>query len=115
MYRIMGRNRQVRERRSQRRHPHYEKPQLVATAPNQLWSWDITKLLGPAKWTYFYLYVILDIFSRYVVGWTLARAENAEIAKHMSKAELMKLCDPANYLGQAGEMVDRVLELRGKA
>jgi putative transposase len=72
MYRILDGQREVRERRDQLRHPNYPKPQLVATAPNQVWSWDITKLLGPAKWTYFYLYVILDIFSRYVVGGTRA-------------------------------------------
>ena len=69
MYRILDKNHEVRERRDQLRHPNYVKPELLATAPNQLWSWDITKLLGPTKWTYFYLYVILDVFSRYVVGW----------------------------------------------
>ena len=63
-----------RERRDQLVHPAYQKPELLATAPNQLWSWDITKLLGPAKWTYFYLYVILDVFSRYVVGWMVAHS-----------------------------------------
>ena len=73
MYRVLDSNREVRERRDQLRHPSYQKPELLATAPNQVWSWDITKLLGPAKWTYFYLYVILDIFSRYVVGWMLAK------------------------------------------
>ena len=66
---------EVRERRDQLRHPNYAAPELLATAPNQLWSWDITKLLGPAKWTYFYLYVILDVFSRYVVGWMVAHRE----------------------------------------
>jgi len=63
---------EVRERREQLRHPRYAAPQLLATRPNQLWSWDITKLLGPAKWTYFSLYVIRDVFSRYVVGWMVA-------------------------------------------
>jgi len=72
MYRILDEADEVRERRDQLRHPEYKKPELLAEAPNQVWSWDITKLLGPAKWTYFYLYVILDIFSRYVVGWTVA-------------------------------------------
>ncbi len=72
MYRILAANQEVRERRDQLRHPRYAAPELLATAPNQVWSWDITKLLGPAKWTYFYLYVILDIFSRYVVGWMVA-------------------------------------------
>ena len=68
MYRILAADQPVRERRNQREHPQYTKPELVATAPNQTWSWDITKLLGPTKWTYFYLYVVLDIFSRYAVG-----------------------------------------------
>jgi putative transposase len=80
MYRILAANAEVRERRNQLRHPEYKKPELLATAPNQVWSWDITKLLGPAKWTYFYLYVLLDIFSRYVVGWMVARRESAILA-----------------------------------
>lgn len=83
MYRILAANQQVRERRDQLRHPHYQAPELIATRPNEVWSWDITKLLGPAKWTYFYLYVILDIFSRYVVGWMLAYRESAELAKKL--------------------------------
>ena len=73
MYRVLAANAEVRERRNQLRHPAYRKPELLATGPNQVWSWDITKLLGPVKWTYYYLYVLLDIFSRYVVGWLLAR------------------------------------------
>ena len=64
MYRILHDNNEVRERRNQLRHPNYKKPELLATGPNQVWSWDITKLLGPAKWTYYHLYVILDIYSR---------------------------------------------------
>ena len=68
MYRILQQEGESRERRDQLVHPAYQKPELLATAPNQLWSWDITKLLGPVKWTYFYLYVILDVFSRYVAG-----------------------------------------------
>ena len=83
MYRVLDANREVRERRDQLRHPSYQKPELLATAPNQVWSWDITKLLGPTKWTYFYLYVILDIFSRYVVGWMLADAESTQLAKRL--------------------------------
>jgi putative transposase len=83
MYRILAENEEVRERRNQLRHPHYAAPELLATAPNQVWSWDITKLLGPAKWTYFYLYVILDIFSRYVVGWMVAHHESAALAKKL--------------------------------
>jgi len=81
MYRILRAECGVRERRDQLRHPVYTKPELLATSPNQVWSWDITKLLGPAKWTYFYLYVILDIFSRYVVGWTLAPRESGTLAQ----------------------------------
>ena len=83
MYRILEENHEVRERRDQLRHPPYAPPELLATAPNQVWSWDITKLLGPAKWTYFYLYVILDIFSRYVVGWMVAHKESAALAKKL--------------------------------
>jgi putative transposase len=83
MYRILAENHEVRERRDQLRHPSYQKPELLATAPNQVWSWDITKLLGPVKWTYFYLYVILDIFSRYAPGWLLAREENSSLAKQL--------------------------------
>ena len=71
-------------------HPHYKKPELLATAPNQLWSWDITKLLGPAKWTYFYLYVILDVFSRYVTGWMVAMRESAELAKRLIEESCAK-------------------------
>ena len=81
MYRLLDEHKEVRERRNQLTHPSYQKPELLATGPNQVWSWDITKLLGPAKWTYFYLYVILDIFSRYVVGWMVAPRESAERAK----------------------------------
>jgi putative transposase len=83
MYRILAQYGQVRERRDQLRHPPYRKPELLATAPNQVWSWDITKLLGPAKWTYFYLYVLLDIYSRYVVGWMVAYRESAELARRL--------------------------------
>ena len=83
MYRILHAYDEVRERRNQRRHPNYAKPELLAEAPNQVWSWDITKLRGPVKWSYYYLYVILDIFSRYVVGWMLAQRESAALAKHL--------------------------------
>src|ERR1700751_4527561 len=71
-------------------HPPYQRPELLATAPNQLWSWDITKLLGPATWTYFYLYVILDIFSRYVVGWMVASCESAALAERLIKESCEK-------------------------
>ena len=80
MYRVLAASAPVRERRNQREHPQYTKPELVATGPNQCWSWDITKLLGPKKWTYYYLYVLLDIFSRYVVGWMVADRENSALA-----------------------------------
>ncbi len=86
MYRILEEHDEVRERRNQLRHPTYAKPELLATAPNQLWSWDITKLKGPATWTYFYLYVILDVFSRYVVGWMVARKESAALARELIEA-----------------------------
>ncbi len=83
MYRLLESHQEVKERRDQLRHPAYQKPELLATAPNQVWSWDITKLLGPAKWTYFYLYVVLDIFSRYVVGWMIAGRETAVLAQKL--------------------------------
>ena len=83
MYRILDEEKEVRERRNQRRHPNYSKPELLATAPNQVWSWDITKLLGPVKWTYYQLYVILDIFSRHAVGWLLADRETAVLARRL--------------------------------
>ena len=83
MYRILRANDEVRERRDQLRHPAYTKPELLATAPNQVWTWDITKLLGPAKWIYFYLYVVLDLYSRKVVGWMLASREAAELAEQL--------------------------------
>jgi putative transposase len=83
MYRILSAHGEVRERRDQLRHPSYRKPELLAEAPNQVWSWDITKLRGPVKWTYYYLYVILDIFSRYVAGWMVALRESAELARRL--------------------------------
>ena len=83
MYRILAAHGEVRERRNQLRHPNYRKPELLAEGPNQVWSWDITKLRGPVKWTYYYLYVILDIFSRYVTGWMLAHRESAELARRL--------------------------------
>lgn len=83
MYRILADTKEVRERRDQCRRPHYAAPELLATRPNEVWSWVITKLLGPAKWTYFYLYVLMDIFSRYVVGWMVAHRESAELAKQL--------------------------------
>lgn len=83
MYRILSEYDELRERRNQLQRPAYAKPELLATGPNQLWSWDITKLRGPEKWVYYYLYVIMDVFSRYVVGWLLADHESAELAEKL--------------------------------
>ena len=104
MYRILEQSTGVRERRDQLRHPHFPKPELRATAPNQVWSWDITKLLGPTKWSYYYLYVILDIYSRYVVGWLLAHRESAELARRL----ILETCKKERVeLGQLGLHADR--------
>jgi putative transposase len=81
MYRVLRDHDEVRERRRQATHPAAKKPELLATRPNEVYSWDITKLLGPVKWTWYYLYVILDIYSRYVPGWLLTHAENARLAE----------------------------------
>jgi putative transposase len=80
----------MRERRRQATHPAATKPELVADEPNRVWSWDITKLLGPVKWTYFYLYVIIDVYSRYVPGWLIADRESAELAKTLLGASVAK-------------------------
>lgn len=90
MYRILGAAGEVRERRDQLRRPVYQKPELLASGPNQVWSWDITKLKGPTKWSYFHLYVILDIFSREVVGWMVAQRESAALAKKLIAATIAK-------------------------
>jgi putative transposase len=83
LYRLLAAQGESHERRDPLTHPPYRKPELLATAPQQRWSWDIPKLLGPAKWTSFYLYVILDGFRRYVTGWMVARRESAELAKRL--------------------------------
>jgi putative transposase len=83
MYRLLAAQGEVRERRDQLTHPAYAKPELLAERPNEVYSWDITKLLGPAKWTYFYLYVILDVFSRYAVGWTVQHRESSQVARDL--------------------------------
>lgn len=83
LYRILEENHLVRERRRGHQQSHYSKPELLAESPNEVWSWDITKLKGPRKWQFYYLYVILDIFSRYVVGWLIAQAERSELAKDL--------------------------------
>ena len=85
-YRVLAAQDEVRERRAQRRHPRYAAPELLATAPNQLWSWDITQLKGPTTWSWYHLYVILDVFSRYVVGWMVAPRESAVLAERLITA-----------------------------
>jgi putative transposase len=90
MYRLLRSQGAQHERRPQRTHPAYAKPELLATAPKQLWTWDITKLRGPAKWQHFSLYVLLDVFSRYVVGWLVAERESAELAQELIAASCLK-------------------------
>jgi len=90
MYRVLREHDEVRERRRQATHPARVKPELVADAPNRCWSWDITKLLGPAKWTYYYLYAILDIYSRYAVGWMIADRESAALAEKLLADTIIK-------------------------
>ena len=90
MYRVLRAESGSRERRDQLRHPVYIAPELLARGPKEVWSWDITKLLGPAKWTYYYLYVILDIYSRYVVGWMLAERESARLAERLIEETIAK-------------------------
>ena len=103
MYRILAEHGEVRERRDQLRHPEYDKPELLATAPNQLWSWDVTKLRGPAKWTYFYLCVILDVFSRYVVGWIISHRESAALYKRLLEETIEKQQIPPGQLTVHGD------------
>ena len=111
MYRILADENELKERRRQRKKGNYQKPELLATAPNQVWSWDITKLLGPRKWSYFYLYVILDIFSRYVVGWMLADRESAELAKRL----ILTSCKQQAILdGQLTLHADRGASMKSK-
>ena len=112
MYRILAANHEIRERRDQLRHPVYKKPELLAQAPNEVWSWDITKLMGPAKWTYFYLYVIIDIFSRRIVGWCVADRESAILFKALFTDTLAKHPAPP---GQLTLHADRGGPMRAKA
>src|SRR4051795_11526876 len=112
MYRLLDDNNEVRDRRDQLRHPVYTKPELLAEGPDQVWSWDITKLAGPAKWTYFYLYVILDIFSRRVVGWCVADAESAVLFKALFDDTLAKHAVPP---GQLTLHADRGGPMKAKA
>jgi putative transposase len=90
MYRMLDRYDEVRERRNQLQHPDYVKPELLTTGPNQLWSWDITKLRGPATWTFYYLYVILDVYSRFVVGWMIAERESAALGEQLIEVTCAK-------------------------
>jgi len=111
MYRILDDAHEVKERRDQVRRPHYAAPELLATRPNEVWSWDITKLLGPAKWTYFSLYVILDIFSRYVVGWMIAPHESAALAERL----IAETCAKQGIVpGQLTLHADRGASMRSK-
>ena len=111
MYRVLRAEAMVRERRDQLRHPEYQRPELLATRPNQVWSWDITKLLGPVTWTYFYLYVIIDIFSRYVVGYLVATAESAALAKRL----IAETIDKQQIVpGQLGVHSDRGSPMKSK-
>ena len=111
MYRILSEAGEVRERRNQARHPQYQAPELLATAPNQVWSWDITKLRGPVKWSYYYLYVILDIFSRFVVGWMIAYRESAALAKRL----IAETCEKQNVQpGQLTIHADRGPSMKSK-
>ena len=112
MYRILAQENELKERRNVCRHPQYTKPELLATGPNQLWSWDITKLKGPQKWTYFYLYVILDVFSRYVVGWMVASRESATLATKLIGETCAKQDIP---LGQLTIHADRGSSMKSKA
>ena len=111
MYRILEAHGEVKERRDQASHPQYARPQLLATGPNELWSWDITKLLGPATWTYYYLYVILDVFSRYVVGWMVAYRELAALANRL----IHESCEKQGIVkGQLTLHADRGSSMRSK-
>ena len=111
MYRILERHQAVRERRDQCHHPEYTKPELLATGPNQVWSWDITKLKGPKKWSYHYLYVIMDIYSRCVVGWIVATRESASLAERLIQDTCLKQdIDPSQLTIHA----DRGSSMRSK-
>ena len=111
MYRILEKHKEVKERRNQLTHPNYQKPELLANAPNQLWSWDITKLKGPVKWTYYYLYVIIDVFSRYVVGWMVAHRELSSLAQKL----IEQTCEKQNILpGQLTIHADRGSSMKSK-
>jgi len=99
LYRLLEQHGELRERRAQLHHPSYQKPELLATRPNQVWSWDITKLRGPEKGSYFYLYVLLDLFSRYVTGWMVARSESAALAKQLIQESVARQGISGGQLG----------------
>lgn len=112
MYRLLAAHQEVRERRAVASHPVYTQPELLATRPNEVWSWDITKLKGPVKWTYYYLYVILDLFSRYVVGWMVAEQESAALAQRL----IAESCDKQKIVkGQLTLHADRGSSMKSKA
>jgi putative transposase len=112
MYRVLAANAEVRERRRQRRRTHYAAPELLATGPRQLWTWDISKLRGPAKWTYYHLYVIIDVYSRYVVGWMVAERESASLAERL----IEETCRRQGVgSGQLTVHADRGSSMRSKA
>ena len=112
MYRLLEAEGESGERRDQRTHPAYHKPELLATGHNQLWSWDITKLKGPTKWSYFYLYVIMDVYTRYIVGWMVAPRETAELAKQL----IEDTCDKQKIAhGQLTIHADRGSSMTSKA
>jgi len=111
MYRFLKTHGESRERRDQLIHPPYQKPELLATQANQLWSWDITKLRGPVKWTAYHLYAILDVFSRYVVGWMIAHRESSELAKRL----IQHSCHSQNIApGQLTVHADRDSSVKSK-
>lgn len=112
MYRLLRRHAALGERRRVLRHPHYQKPELLATGPNQVWTWDITRLKGAGKWTYYYLYVILDLYSRYVLGWCVAYQESAHLAEQLIlDACLQQAIEP----GQLTVHADRGSAMTSKA
>ena len=111
MYRLLAADGEVHERRDQLTHPPYARPELLAERPNEVYSWDITKLLGPAKWTYFYLYVILDVFSRYAVGWTVQHRESSQVAKDL----IAQVCEQQDITrGQLTVHADRGSSMTSK-
>ena len=112
MYRLLRSEQMLTERRALARHPHYKKPELLATAPNQIWSWDITKLKGPVKYSYYCLYVIIDIFSRFVVGWMVAERECAQLAKELILEATVQQAIPP---GQLTVHADRGSAMKSKS